>query len=234
MQTCAAAAMVALSVPQEARHDLPGWRSAPGGYSGHLLGAPMTARKKATRKKTTRKKRARKSPPRSKQAARQRAPGSLKAERVARPGGGKPVVVIDPDSLRILSKRLVPEREMAAALGVSRSTLEKKIAESDELREAVYVGRCQVKDDLRTTQLYVALGEKKELRGGRVVYRVRPDPGMLKYLGYVVLGQRKPREDDAPEPEEELTAILTTKVMEFAAKACRERERQQREATKEE
>lgn len=145
------------------------------------------------------------------------------------------MVVIDPESLRILAKRLVPEREMAAALGVSRSTLEKKIAESAELREALYVGRCQIKDDLRTTQLVVALGEKRKVSGGRYVYTTRPDPGMLKYLGHVVLGQRKPREDeDVPEPEDELTAVLTTKVMEFAARACRERERQQREATKEE
>lgn len=196
----------------------------------------MTARKKATRrKKAARKKRARKPAARSRQAACPRMAGSLRAERIARPGGGKPAVVIDPESLRILSKRLVPEREMAAALGVSRSTLEKKIAESDELREAIYVGRCEIKDELRTTQLYVALGEWKRGRAGRRVYLARPDPGMLKYLGYVVLGQRKPGEDEeAPEPDEELTAILTTKVMEFAARACRERERRGQKATGEE
>lgn len=153
----------------------------------------------------------------------------MKAERRAGKGGGKPAVVIDADALRILSKRLVPHSDMAALLGISETTLEAKIAECDELRLAIRTGLAEIKDRLRTTQLVVALGDKAKGLWP-------PNPTMLIWLGKTVLGQRERigEGEGYEEPEDELTAVLTTKVMEFAAKACRERDRRESETRKEE
>lgn len=46
MQTCTAAATLALSAPQRTRHDLPGWRSAPGGLFGPSIGGARDRQEK--------------------------------------------------------------------------------------------------------------------------------------------------------------------------------------------
>lgn len=186
----------------------------------------MAARKKASRKKAARRRTPRKKGTRKKQAARARQPGSMAAERRAREGGGKPEVVIDAEALRILSKRLVPHSEMAALLEISETTLETKIAESDELRLAIKAGLAEIKDSLRTTQLSVALGSQPKVVDGVSIPGTQPNPTMLIWLGKVVLGQQETVAFGGGDDEGmDLTAVLTLKIDELIKRGARERQR---------
>lgn len=168
----------------------------------------MAARKKAARKrprrKTPGKKAARKKKAaRRDQSARPKRPGSTKAARVKTGGSGKPRVDFDLDDLEEMAREWLPHEFMATLLGVSRSTLQERIADTPAVALAIERGRARRAQSLMRRQWEGA-------DAGNVTMQI--------WLGKNYLGQTDKivhaGDPDAPVPGD-LGDALTMKLIEF-------------------
>lgn len=128
----------------------------------------MAARKKATPRRKPRKA-AKRKPGSTTQTRRKPAKGST---------GGAPKVEFDLDDLTELAAKGNTNETIARLLKVSKATLQRRIADTPEVADAIANGRASMEDDLRTWQLSSA-------KGGNATMQI--------WLGKQNLGQRDVR-----------------------------------------
>jgi hypothetical protein len=121
--------------------------------------------------------------------------------------GGAPKVEFDLDDLRDLARIGCTNETMSSLLKVGKRTLQRRIADTPAVAEAIQEGRATMERSLRTAQLRNALSG---------------NPTMQIWLGKQLLGQRDVRAveltggDGGPlEVSAELRPVLEEKIAEF-------------------
>lgn len=95
--------------------------------------------------------------------------------RVAENPVGRPPIVFDPDVIEGLAAIQCTNEEIAAVVGCSADTIERRIRDDPEFAEALQRGKARGRETLRRTQWQGAMDG---------------NPTMLIWLGKQVLGQR--------------------------------------------
>ena len=100
-------------------------------------------------------------------------------------GGGRPEVPIDMDQVEKLASINCSRGEIAEILGISKSTIDRRC------EAAIKKGQALMKMSLKRGQFSMAMGQAAvfDAHGNVLRAEVRPDKGMLIWLGKVVLQQ---------------------------------------------
>ena len=157
-----------------------------------------------------------KRPTRKKGGARKataRRKGSAAAGRKKRAGGkgGVPEVEFDLDDLEEMAALGIPNERMARLLHIGKATLQRAVADTPEVEDAIELGRARLDRSLRTAQVRTALSIGT------------PGSATLQiWLGKQLLGQRDVRAVDVTgagggplELQADLQPILQEKIAEF-------------------
>lgn len=143
------------------------------------------------------------------QSARAKRVGATKAARKkrGRRQPGKPRIEFDLEDLKKLAQVGCSNQTMASLLGVSKATLQRRIADTPEVAQTIEDGRSSMERNLRVAQLRSAVG-------GNATMQI--------WLGKQLLGQRDIRAieltgtDGGPmEMQADLGPVLEAKLSEF-------------------
>lgn len=119
-------------------------------------------------------------------ASRKRKPGSSKPARKVGSKGNRPKVQFDLEDLHRLAQLGCTIEDIAQLLKVSKQTLYTHMAEDEQVKDAIELGRSTMRRNIRTAQLQNAIG-------GNATMQI--------WLGKQVLGQRDVRAVEVTGPD---------------------------------